>query len=135
MSFNTIDNISAGGIASTISNNMLEHLNLNDRSLRDHAVVAIADALVKINSLVYLNFGNNCITQQAATKIGNVIYSNHTIRELHLHNYLRPDTSSVIFSVARQKSALKCLNLNSNIITPFTEGIIASVVELTVRIH
>ena len=135
MSFNTIDNISAGGIASIISNNMLEHLNLNDRSLRDHAVVAIADALVKINSLVYLNFGNNCITQQTATKIGNVIYSNHTIRELHLHNCLRPDTSSVIFSVARQKSALKCLNLNSNIITPFTEGIIASVVELTVRIH
>ena len=53
MSFNTIDTISAGEIASVISNNMLEHLNLNDCSLRDHAVVAIADALVKINSLVY----------------------------------------------------------------------------------
>ena len=54
MSFNTIDTISAGEIASVISNNMLEHLNLNDCSLRDHAVVAIADALVKINSLLYL---------------------------------------------------------------------------------
>ena len=54
-----------------------------------HAVVAIADALVKINSLVYLNLGNNCITQQAATKIGDVIYSNHAIKELHsLHGDL-----------------------------------------------
>ena len=53
MSFNIIDTISAGEIASVISNNMLEHLNLNDCSLQDHAVVAIADALVKINSLVY----------------------------------------------------------------------------------
>ena len=103
MSFNTVDNISVGEIASVISNNMLEHLNINDCSLRDHVVVAIADALVKINSLVYLNLGNNCITQQAATKIGDVIYSNHAIRELHLHNCLRPDTSSIILSAARQK--------------------------------
>ena len=69
MSFNTIDNISSNEIASVISNNLLEHLDLNDFSLRDHAVVAIADALVKINSFVYLNLGNNCITQQAVTKI------------------------------------------------------------------
>ena len=46
MSFNTIDNISAGEIASIISNNLLEHLNLNDCSLRDHVVVAIADASI-----------------------------------------------------------------------------------------
>ena len=129
MSFNTIDNISAGEIASIISNNLLEHLNLNDCSLRDHAVVAIADALVKINSFVYLNLGSNCITQQAVTKIGDVIYSNHAIRELHLHNCVRPDTSSIILSAARQESALKCLNLSSNIITPSTEGIIASIVD------
>ena len=91
MSFNTIDNISAGEIASIISNYLLEHLNLNDCSLRDHAVVAIADALVKNQFFsVPLNLGNNCFTQQVVTKIGDVIYSNHAIRELHLHNCLRP---------------------------------------------
>ena len=48
---------------------------------------------------------------------------------MHLHNCLRPDTGSIILSAARQKSALKCLNLSSNTITPSTEGIIASIVD------
>ena len=125
LSFNTINNTSGDDIASIISNNMLEHLNLSNCNMRDHALIAVASELSKINCLLYLNLSDNFITRQAATKIGDVIYSNNTMRELHLCNCLGPDTSSIILSAAAQKFALKCLNLSSNITTP---NIIASLV-------
>lgn len=119
LSFNKIGSQSVRKIMDYCKNEdcELEELNLEGNNLGDHVIVDLSNTLncYLHEKVTLLNFGRNCLTDEACGPIANLLGNCFSLQTLMLqwnqiHNY----GASVIVSRAKRHSGLRILDLSWN---------------------
>jgi Ran GTPase-activating protein (RanGAP) involved in mRNA processing and transport len=114
---NDLDLYSSRRFAHLLVNNgsALQHLTLNQNSLRDEGVAMVAAGLEHNTTLKSLSLAETQITEASCSVIGAALHTNSTLERLNLSDNQVKDAGCMALAVAlRHNSTLTSLNLNGN---------------------
>ena len=110
-----------------INNRSLEQLCIEGNRLGLSAVM-ILQALQEHSRLKVLNLSDNNLTAYVAENLATIIKNNSSLEELYLSNNGLKTSAAVILKALKEKSVLKILNLNSNLMTEEVAEDLAAVI-------
>ncbi|XP_065895913.1 protein NLRC3-like [Dysidea avara] len=104
---NPMNNNLAGELADYISNNhLLNHLSLSNCALQEEGFLKIADALKKMNVLIYFDISSNNITSEVGNKLIDVFGENSKLKHLDISEC----QWNISMILCTNMTSLKCLN-------------------------
>ena len=119
VSYNTLDNIGAGKLATTVFCSMsLKYLDLSDCELSEKGFIRICKSLSSISNLKHLSIAENRITDVIAEQLADALSNNSGLNYLNLCNcHLQELGFDRILDTLCESNVLHHLNINVNLLT------------------